>query len=81
MEAVKGIPAILNGANESNYEALSKVATAAGVPLGVSAANLDALHDTIAALEGLGNKKLFISVNDQNIKKLSARLYACAVLL
>ena len=69
LEAVKGIPAILNGANESNYEAMSKVATAAGVPLGVTAANLDALHDTIAALEGLGNKNLFISVNDQNIKE------------
>ncbi len=73
LEAVKGLPVILNGANESNYEAMCKVAQAAGVPLGVSAANIDALHDTVAAIEALGYKELFISVDDKSIREAFAQ--------
>ena len=68
LEAVKGTPVILNGADESNYEAMSKLATAAGAVLGVSAANLDALHDTVAALEALGNKNLILDVTGETVK-------------
>ena len=56
--AAKELPLVLNGANETNFEAMNKVATDAGIVLGVSAASLDALYDTVAKLEGLGNKNL-----------------------
>lgn len=68
LDAVKGIPVILSGANEDNYEAMSKLATAAGAVLGVSAANLDALYDTVAKLEALGNKNLILDVGFDSIK-------------
>ena len=42
---------VLNGANPTNYEEMSKVATEAGVALGVRGANEDELYDTLAALE------------------------------
>ncbi len=42
---------------QSNYEEMSKLATEAGVVLGVSGANIDELHDTVEAIEKLGNKK------------------------
>ena len=64
----KELPLVLNGANETNYEAMSKVATDAGVVLGVSAASLDALYDTVAKLEGLGNKNLILDVGAASIK-------------
>ena len=60
LEAVKGLPVILNGANEGNVDEMNKLATAAGVVLGVKAANLDALHDMIEKLEAAGNKNLVI---------------------
>ena len=69
LELVKGTPVILNGANESNYETMSKLATEAGAVLGVSAANLNALHDTVSKLEGLGNKNLILSVSKESIKE------------
>ena len=68
LELVKGLPVVLNAANESNYADASKLATEAGVVLGVSAANLDALYDTVAALEGLGNKNLILDVTGESIK-------------
>ena len=52
---------ILNGANPSNYEEMSKIATEAGVALGVRGANEDELYDTLAALEKLGNKNLLFN--------------------
>ena len=68
LDAVKGTPVILNGADESNYEAMSKLATAAGAVLGVTAADLNALYDTVAKLEGLGNKNLILDVGTESIK-------------
>ena len=59
---------ILNGANESNYAAMSEVATANGVTLGVSGADLDAIYDTVLALEELGNKELLIDVGSASVK-------------
>ncbi len=63
---------VLNGANASNYEAMNKVATEAGVVLGVSGANIDELYDTVAALEKLGNKNLVIDTTEDTIKETFA---------
>ena len=51
---------ILDGADASNYEAMSAVATEAGVVLGVRGADINELYDTTAALEKLGNKNLVL---------------------
>jgi acetyl-CoA decarbonylase/synthase complex subunit gamma len=48
---------------------MSAVATAAGVVLGVSGANLDELYDTVAALEKSGNKELIIDTTGATIKE------------
>ena len=59
---------VLNGANPSNFEAMSAIATEAGVALGVTADTLDALYDTVAALEKAGNKNLVLDVGTASIK-------------
>ncbi|MCL2479733.1 MAG: acetyl-CoA decarbonylase/synthase complex subunit gamma, partial [Treponema sp.] len=66
---------LLNGANESNYKEMNDIAAKAGVVLGVSAANPDALYDTIKALEALGNKNLVIDLTFSKMKDA----YAAAV--
>ncbi|MDR2418696.1 MAG: acetyl-CoA decarbonylase/synthase complex subunit gamma [Treponema sp.] len=59
---------ILNGANESNYKEFCAIASKAGVVLGVTGANLDAIYDTVKALEGLGNKNLIIDAGSASVK-------------
>jgi acetyl-CoA decarbonylase/synthase complex subunit gamma len=68
LELTKADKPLLNGANESNYEAMSKLATEAGVVLGLSGANLDSIYDTLQKLEALGNKNLVIDVGTASIK-------------
>ena len=68
VEAAAGCDLILNGANEENYAEMSAIATAAGIVLGVRAASLEALHDTVAALEAAGNKNLILDVTGSDIK-------------
>ena len=63
---------VLNGANASNYEAMSAVAKEAGVVLGVSGADLNELYDTVAALEKLDNKELVLDVTGATIKETFA---------
>lgn len=63
---------VLNGADASNYEAMNAVATEAGVVLGVSAANISELYDTVAALEKLGNKNLILDTTGATIKETFA---------
>lgn len=75
VELVKAGKPILNGANASNYEAMSAVATAAGVALGVKGADINELYDTVAAIEKLGNKNLLIDCGTNSIKEA----YAIAV--
>lgn len=60
---------ILNGATPENYAAMNEVAAKYGVVLGVSAANLDALYDTTAALEAAGNKNLVLDVTGADAKE------------
>ncbi|MDO4275731.1 MAG: acetyl-CoA decarbonylase/synthase complex subunit gamma [Eubacteriales bacterium] len=68
IEVCKDSKPVLNGADASNYEAMSAVATAAGVVLGVSGKDLNELYDTVAALEKLGNKNLVLDVTGGDIK-------------
>lgn len=68
LEVCKDGKPVLNGANASNYEAMNKVATDAGVVLGVGGANVDELYDTVAAIEKLGNKNLVIDTTEDTIK-------------
>lgn len=69
LEVCKDGKPILNGADASNYEAMNAVATAAGVVLGVSGADLSEIHDTVEKLEGLGNKNLVINVTGADVKE------------
>lgn len=68
LDAVKDTKPVLLGANASNYEEFSKIATDAGVVLGVKGANVDELYDTVAALEKLGNKNLVLDVTMDTVK-------------
>ena len=72
---VKDTKPVLNGANASNYEAMSAVATEAGIALGVQGADINELYDTVAALEKLGNKNLLIDAGTTSVKDA----YATAV--
>ena len=69
LEVCKDGKPILNGADASNYEAMNAVATAAGVVLGVSGADLSEIHDIVEKLEGLGNKNLVIDVTGADVKE------------
>ena len=70
--AVTGKNAILNGATPANWEAMSAVATEAGVTLGVWAENISDLYDTVKALEGKGNKNLILDVTASTAKETLA---------
>ena len=72
LEVCKDSKPVLNGANASNYEAMNAVATEAGVVLGVSGANIDELHDTVEAIEKLGNKNLVLDTTEATIKETFA---------
>ncbi len=70
--AVAGKNVILDGATPDNWEAMNAVATAAGVPLGVSADNLSDLYDTVKKLEAAGNKNLVLDVTGKTAKETLA---------
>ena len=59
---------VLDGADASNYEAMSKLAAEAGVVLGVRGADINELYDTVAAIEKLGNKNLVLNVGTASVK-------------
>lgn len=60
---------ILNGANSENYAVMVELAKKYDLVLGVSAADLDALYDTVTAVEALGYKKLMLDVTGSSIKE------------
>ncbi|MBR6653179.1 MAG: acetyl-CoA decarbonylase/synthase complex subunit gamma [Oscillospiraceae bacterium] len=66
--AIKDAQPILNGADASNYEAMSAVATELGCVLGVTGADLDELYETVTKLEALGNKNLILDVGTASVK-------------
>ena len=72
VEAIKDIKPILNGANKDNFAAMSEIAKAAGLVLGVSGKDLSELHDTVAELEKAGNKNLILDVTAPTIKETFA---------
>ena len=72
VEAIKDNKPILNGANKDNFAAMSEIAKAAGIVLGVSGKDLSELHDTVAELEKAGNKNLILDVTAETIKETFA---------
>ena len=68
LDIVKAEKPLLNGADESNWEAMNKIASAAGVVLGVGGKDLDSIYDTVQKLEGAGNKNLVIDVGAASVK-------------
>lgn len=72
VEAAKDAGVILNGANKDNFAAMSEIAAAAGCLLGVKAASLEELHDTVEALEKAGNKNLVLDVTGATVKETFA---------
>ena len=72
VEAIKDSKPILNGANKDNFAAMSEIAKAAGLVLGVSGKDLSELHDTVAELEKAGNKNLILDVTAPTIKETFA---------
>lgn len=63
---------VLNGADASNYEAMNAIAAEAGVVLGVRGENVNELYETVAKLEGLGNKNLILDAGCKSIKEAFA---------
>lgn len=59
---------ILNGATPENFAAMSEIASAAGVVLGVRGSSMDELYDTVVAIEALGNKNLVLNLCRECIK-------------
>ncbi len=70
--AVAGKNVILDGATPDNWEAMSAIATEAGVALGVWAENISDLYDTVKKLEGKGNKNLVLDVTGKTAKETLA---------
>ncbi len=69
---VCGKDVILDGATPENWEAMSELATAKGVTLGVWAENISDLYDTVKNLEGKGNKNLCLDVTGKTAKETLA---------
>ncbi|MCL1895224.1 MAG: acetyl-CoA decarbonylase/synthase complex subunit gamma [Clostridiales bacterium] len=72
LELAGGMKPILNGANAGNFKEFSEIAIAAGVPLGVSGADLDEIHDTVRALEEAGVKEIVIDVGSASANEVFA---------
>ncbi|MBR2698422.1 MAG: acetyl-CoA decarbonylase/synthase complex subunit gamma [Clostridia bacterium] len=77
LEVCKAGKPILNGASKDNLDAMNAVATAAGVTLGVTGADISEIYDNIKALEGKGNKNLIVDCTGKDAKET----FANAVLL
>lgn len=69
LESVKGKNILLKGANAENYEAMNALASEYKAVLGVTGKTLEELHDTVAALEKLGNKNLILDTGALTLKE------------
>ena len=69
VEAIKDAKPVVNGVNKDNLEPMNELAKAYGIVLGVQAADLNELHDTVEALEKAGNKNLLLDVTGATIKE------------
>ena len=72
LDVCKAAKPILNGANKDNLDAMNAAATAAGVTLGVTGADISEIYDNIKALEGKGNKNLIIDCTGADAKQTFA---------
>ncbi len=72
LEVCKAGKPVLHGATPENWEAMSELATAAGVTLGVWANNISDLYDTVKNLEAKGNKNLILDVTAATAKETLA---------
>ena len=72
LEVCKAGKPILNGASKDNLDAMNAVATAAGVTLGVTGADISEIYDNIKALEGKGNKNLIVDCTGKDAKETFA---------
>ena len=70
--AVAGKNVILDGATPANWEAMSELAKANGVALGVWAENISDLYDTVKKLEAAGNTNLVLDVTGKTAKETLA---------
>ena len=70
--AVAGKNVILDGATPANWEAMSELAKANGVALGVWAENISDLYDTVKNLEAKGNTNLVLDVTGKTAKETLA---------
>ncbi|MDR1318948.1 MAG: acetyl-CoA decarbonylase/synthase complex subunit gamma, partial [Treponema sp.] len=73
LELAGGKKPVLNAADESNYKQMNDLAVKYGVTLGVTGKDLNSLHDTVAAIEGLGNKNLIIDAGSVSVKDAFAK--------
>jgi len=69
LDIAKAGKPILNGANAGNVDEFNKLATEAGVTLGVSGKDINEIYDTLAKLEAAGNKNLIVDVGTASIKE------------
>lgn len=72
LEIAKETKPILLGANAANADAMNALAKEYDVVLGVCGANIDEIYDTVAKIEGLGNKNLVIDTTGATIKETFA---------
>jgi acetyl-CoA decarbonylase/synthase complex subunit gamma len=68
LEAAKDGRPVLNGANPSNAEVFAALAKEYGVVLGVTADDLDSLHDTVQTVEKAGVSDIILDVGTVSIK-------------
>ncbi len=69
LEVCKDGKPILDGATADNYEAMNKVATEAGVTLGVRGGTIEEMYNVVAKLEAAGNKNLVVDVTGSDAKE------------
>jgi len=72
LDVCKAAKPILDGASKDNLEAMNAAATAAGVTLGVTGADMNEIYDNIKTLEGKGNKNLVIDCTGADAKQTFA---------
>ncbi len=70
--AVAGKDVLLNGATPENWEQMGEISAQSGATLGVWAADLSGLYDTVRKLESKGNRNLVLDVTGGSVKQTLA---------
>ena len=69
VDAVGAYSPLIYAATADNYEEMGKLALAAGCPLGVKAADVDALQDLTKKLDELGVKDMILDSGSRNVQQ------------